>query len=186
MLFYLADSLLVDKKSSEYFEIATAISNLAIAAFESKHSISGDIGILEFMSKNIDIDIRARMVLNNVVQQYATQPIPQFITFYLEVVKECEENSFRKDGNRIIAQYPLENVTMNSGNKIFLLTNSEEFKMLDITNWSRGEVETYAKLLGLNVIFDGYGYVKSFNIEVDSVINKDSILEVTLESKYKE
>lgn len=104
MLFYLADSLLVDKKSSEYFEIATAISNIAIAAFESKHSISGDIGILEFMSKNIDIDIRARMVLNNVVQQYATQPIPQFITFYLEVVKECEENSFRKDGNRIIAQ----------------------------------------------------------------------------------
>ena len=57
MLFYLADSLLVDKKSSEYFEIATAISNIAIAAFESKHSISGDIGILEFMSKNIDIDI---------------------------------------------------------------------------------------------------------------------------------
>lgn len=104
MLFYLADSLLVDKNSSEYFEIVTAISNIAIAAFESKHSISGDIRILEFMSKNVDIDIRARMVLNNVVQQYATQPIPQSITFYLEVVKECLENSFRKDGNRIIAQ----------------------------------------------------------------------------------
>lgn len=106
MLFYLANSLLVDKNSIEYFEIATAISNIAIAAFESKHSISGDIRILEFMSKNIDIDIRARMVLNNVVQQYATQPIPQSITFYLEVVKECEDNSFRKDGNRIIAQIP--------------------------------------------------------------------------------
>lgn len=104
MLFYLSDSLLVDKSSCEYFEIASVISNIAIAAFESKHSISGDIRIMEFMSKNVDVDLRARMVLNNVVQQYAIQPIPQSITFYLEVIKECVENPFRKDGNKIIAQ----------------------------------------------------------------------------------
>jgi hypothetical protein len=58
--------------------------------------------------------------------------------------------------------------------------------MLDIKGWSRSDVETYAKLLNMNVTFEGYGYVKSYSVKKDTVINRDIILNVTLEPKYKE
>ncbi len=104
MLFYLTDSLLVDKSSNDYLGILTAISNIAIAVYESKHSINGDIMILEFMSKNGDLDFRSRMILNNVVQQYSILPIPQQITYYIEITKDIIEPSLRKVGNREVAQ----------------------------------------------------------------------------------
>ena len=104
MLFYLTDSLLVDKSSSDYLGIITAISNIAIAVYESKHSINGDITIMDSMSKNEDLDFRSRMVLNNVVQQYSIQPIPQQITYYIEVTNGVAEPSLRKVGNRKVAQ----------------------------------------------------------------------------------
>ena len=104
MLFYLTDSLLVDKKASEYLEIATAISNLSIAVYESKHSINGDFSIIEFMSKNVDIDIRARNILNNVAQQFAFYSIPQHITFYIEVVRETTDQPLREEESKQIAQ----------------------------------------------------------------------------------
>ena len=90
------------------------------------------------------------------------------------------------DGDKIIKQYPEPNITLNIGNKVFLKTNSLEYKMPDIKGWSRSEVETMCKLLGLDVNFEGYGYVTKYSIEKDSVIDFSDTLEVTLEQKYKE
>ena len=87
-------------------------------------------------------------------------------------------------GNKVIKQHPSEKTVLNIGNKVFLLTNSTEYKMEDITGWSRSEVETYAKLIGLSVTFDGYGYVKTFSIEKDKPIKQGDTLEVVLETKY--
>ena len=89
-------------------------------------------------------------------------------------------------GNKVIVQYPEPNSLLNVGNKMFLKTNSLEYKMPDITGWSRNEVETMTKLLGLDVDFDGYGYVKSYSIKKDTVIDFSETLEVILEPKYKE
>lgn len=104
MLFYLTDSLFVDQNANDYLEIATAISNISIAVYESKHSINGDYRILEHMSKNADIDIRARKILNNVVQQFAFYSIPQCISFYIEVVREIVNQPLREEGSKQIAQ----------------------------------------------------------------------------------
>lgn len=107
-----------------------------------------------------------------------------------DVSKEITDNKLIPivigSGEKIINQYPKENNRLNVGNKIFLLTTSNEYKMLDIKGWSRSDVETYAKLLNMNVTFEGYGYVKSYSVKKDTVINRDIILNVTLEPKYKE
>ena len=58
--------------------------------------------------------------------------------------------------------------------------------MIDITGWSRNEVSAYAKLLGIEVSFEGYGYVKEFNIKKDTIIDKNVKLEVKLETKFNE
>lgn len=89
------------------------------------------------------------------------------------------------EGDRIINQYPKNNVSLNIGNKIFLLTNSNEYKMLDIKGWSRSSIKNYCSLVGIECSFTGYGYATEFNIPVDSVIDKNKILEVKLVDKYK-
>ena len=90
------------------------------------------------------------------------------------------------DGDKIIKQYPNENVILNQGSKIFLVTNYNTVKMQDITGWSRNEIDTYAKLINLNVTFNGFGYAKEYSINKNSIIDTSKILEVTLEPKYTE
>lgn len=90
------------------------------------------------------------------------------------------------DVTKIINQYPKQNTELNLGNKIFLLTNSSSYKMEDITGWSRSDVVTYCDLLGIDVLFEGYGYVKEFSIEENTEINSDMVLTVKMEVKYRE
>ena len=57
--------------------------------------------------------------------------------------------------------------------------------MVDIKDWSRNDVLSYAKLINLNVVFNGFGYVKDYSIDKNSEIDLSKTLEVTLEPKYK-
>lgn len=87
------------------------------------------------------------------------------------------------NGSSIIKQYPLSGDRLLKGDRMFLLTNSNDIQMIDITNFSRNEVSVFATLVGIKVKFNGTGYVKSFNINVGDKINKDTLLEVTLGSR---
>lgn len=82
------------------------------------------------------------------------------------------------NGKYIINQYPTKGNILLSGNKLFLVTNSEEYTMPDISGWSSSEVNTLCKLLGLELKTTGYGNVKSFSIAVGTKIEKGSKLEV--------
>ena len=90
------------------------------------------------------------------------------------------------DGKKIINQYPSAGAKLNIGNKVFLLTNANEFNMIDITSWSRGDTEVLCKLLNLDVSFDGFGYVKEYSFEKDKPIDFSNILEVKLDTLFKE
>lgn len=57
--------------------------------------------------------------------------------------------------------------------------------MPNIKGWSRNDVLTFAKLINLNVTFEGTGYVGSFNIKEDTEIDLNVTLEVKLKEKYK-
>ena len=90
------------------------------------------------------------------------------------------------EGDKIINQYPELNNQLNIGSKVFLITSSKGYKMLDITGWSRNDTETFARIVGISTTFDGNGYVKSFNLKPGDKIKNDNILEVELEPKFKE
>ena len=90
------------------------------------------------------------------------------------------------DGAKIIKQYPSNGSVLNLGNKVFLFTNSKEYKMLDIKGWSRSDVIKLCDFFNIDVVFDGYGYVKEYSIKKDTVLKDDMILNVTLEPKFVE
>ena len=86
-------------------------------------------------------------------------------------------------GDSIVNQYPSSGSRLLEKDRVFLLTNSKDVSMIDITNFSRNEVDRFASLVGIKVKFNGNGYVTDFNISVDDTLTKDSVLEVTLGSR---
>lgn len=90
------------------------------------------------------------------------------------------------DGNKIIKQYPSKDNNLNINNKIFLLTNSNNYNMIDIKGWSRSEIESFANLIGLKVEYEGSGYATSYSFEKNKPINLEETLVVKLEPRYSE
>ncbi len=83
-------------------------------------------------------------------------------------------------GKYIINQYPLKGTKALEGSKVFLISNSHDYVLEDLTGWSLNEVRTYANLIGLNIKTNGYGYVTSQSIAAGTAISDDLVLEVTL------
>lgn len=86
-------------------------------------------------------------------------------------------------GEVVTQQYPLKNQTLVAGNKLFIMTNSDEVLMPDINGWSASEVMTLSKLLGIKCVFEGYGYVQSYSILKDTKITKGMELIVNLKNQ---
>lgn len=83
-------------------------------------------------------------------------------------------------GKYIINQYPLKGISVVKGDKVFLLTNKEDFVMPNLTGYSITEVKTLCTLLGINLTYEGYGYVNSQSIAENTPVTKDLSLHVTL------
>ena len=83
-------------------------------------------------------------------------------------------------GKYIIKQYPVKGTTILSGNKIFLVTNDDKYKMPNIIGWSSNEVSTLCKLLNINLKENGYGSVKTQSIAENTDIKSGMTLEITL------
>ena len=84
------------------------------------------------------------------------------------------------DGKRIIKQYPSKNTKVIDGDKIFLVTNSNNLTMPNISSWSRYDVIKLCEFLDIEYVFDGYGYVVSQSINEGTKIDKNMKLEVLL------
>lgn len=103
-----------------------------------------------------------------------------------EVITTVEELKNKKintyvlgSGKYIVNQYPLKNTKVEENSKVFLISNSNDYVMEDITNWSLNEVMTYANLLGIELITEGHGYAVSQSIGVGSTISEGMSLTVT-------
>ena len=83
-------------------------------------------------------------------------------------------------GKYITNQYPLKDMKVLEGSKVFLTTNSDDYKLEDLTNWSLNEVKTYANLLGINLEVEGSGKVISQSIAKNTLVNKNTTLKVVL------
>lgn len=84
------------------------------------------------------------------------------------------------NGDKIIDQYPSKYSKLISGDKIFLLTNSNDYNMPDIHDWSRYDVIKLCEFMNIEYSFEGYGYVVSQSISSGTKIEENSKLEVLL------
>ena len=89
------------------------------------------------------------------------------------------------NGDRIINQYPI-NSKIIPTTKVFILTNDADYKMIDLTGYSKAEVKTFCDILKLNCNYQGDGYVKSQSISVDTSLLENKNLEVVLELPFSD
>ena len=122
-----------------------------------------------------DLDLTKIIDLNNYMSSNVVATAEELEKLNLKVIK-------LGNGDVIINQYPLKGTKVLSGSKVFLLTNSTEFIMPDITGWSSSEVISFCNLIGLKFTFTGYGVVSSFNLPVGEIIDLTKTLEITLEA----
>lgn len=124
---------------------------------------------------------------NSVVASYN---LANYSSRSVDAVKQVLEELGMKpiiigDGGYVVSQYPNYGNTVLAGEKVFLLTNGNNYTMPNMKGWSRTDVMAYSKLLGKDIIVNGEGYVTSQNIKTNGSINDDTIIEVTLEDKYQ-
>ncbi len=87
-------------------------------------------------------------------------------------------------GDKIVAQYPLANTTINKIDKVFLLTNSSEIKMPNLVGYSTRDLQSFINIVKIPYSKEGIGYVISQSIPPETVLDENSNLEVNLEAKY--
>lgn len=127
-----------------------------------------------------DLDKNNAENVNYLVDNYINKNVD-------EVSKKLKDNNLNVlvigNGKQIINQYP-KNIVVNNEDKVFLVTNSNEYLMPDLKNYSKNEVMTFCNLLELNCVINGNGYVKNQSIKSGEIVNKDSILEINLNLLY--
>lgn len=138
-------------------------------------------------SKTID-DIASYLGLQNNKETIETKIISldNYISAGIkETLEELKELKLTPivigDGKYVINQYPLKKSKVLEGGKIFLMTNSDNYVMEDMTNWSLNEVMTYANLLNIKVVTTGSGYVKNQSVSKGTPITDDLTIYVSFE-----
>ncbi len=116
--------------------------------------------------------------------------IVSYMSESVENVKsELEKNGITPiiigDGDKIVKQYPNVGTKLISGDKAILITNSENYSMLNIIGWSKNDVISLCNLLNISYEFEGNGYVTSQSIVSGTTIAEDTNIKVTFEAKYE-
>lgn len=84
------------------------------------------------------------------------------------------------DGNKVIKQYPKKDAILTINNKVYLYTGGNVI-LEDMTGWSKKEVQIYLGMLGINVTFEGNGYVSEQSIVAGTNVN--GITDITIKLK---
>lgn len=85
------------------------------------------------------------------------------------------------NGDTIIDYYPKQKITSNE--KIILITNGNEYKLPNMTNWSKREVKYLLDYLKIKYNIIGEGYVTEQNIPEGTVITSELEIEIKLNKK---
>lgn len=84
------------------------------------------------------------------------------------------------NGDSIISQYPEAGSTINTNDKILLLTNGSELTMPDMTGWTRKDLTAFWQMTGISIAISGYGTVTSQSIAPGTPIKSGDSIEVNL------
>lgn len=130
-------------------------------------------GYAKLINNESEVDLDNLIEINNYISKNTLDTVTLFDNKKISLI-------VLGNGKYIINQFPLKNSTILANGKLFLLTNSNEFTMPNVIGWSRSEVETLCKLINLNCIFNGYGYVNNQSIPEGTIIDLNSSLTIDL------
>ena len=85
-------------------------------------------------------------------------------------------------GDKVINQFPSKKTLINNYDKVFLITNDNNYEIPNLIGYSNREVKTLCSLLNIECNISGNGYVVSYN---ETNENNKKILNITLENRYK-
>ncbi len=133
-------------------------------------SIANYVG---FTSKKEDVDLSQIIKIDN----YLSNDVNEVST---KLVESSLVPIVIGNGSKIINQFPLKDTQVLQDSKVFLLTESPDYTMPDIKDWTTSEVISFCNLIGLKYNFTGFGRVKEYSIAKDTIIDLNSTLEVSL------
>ena len=87
-------------------------------------------------------------------------------------------------GNKVINQYPLKDSVVTSKDRVFLVTNDSNLKLMDLAGYSSKEAKGILETLGMKVKLTGNGYVTWQSVPPDTVITPGMEIELTLNPKF--
>ena len=124
---------------------------------------------------------------NGTNEDSITYILPNYISKDLTSTKEdLTDNNIKPivvgSGNTVVKQYPNKGDKVLENDKVFLLTNSSEYNMIDLTGFSRIDVIEFCKLLNITPAFEGIGYVEYQSIKAGTKVDKNTKLNITLSS----
>ena len=158
---------------------------IVYVAVKQIEGTQGDVG--RMTTKALDeIAAYANLTNNSETKESKIIKLDNYISSNMENTKDKLLNSGLNvitlgTGKYVINQYPLKNINVVEKEKIFLVSNKDDYIMPDLTNWSISDVKIFANLTNINLSIEGNGYVKTQSIEVGAPLTKDSELNVTLQ-----
>lgn len=87
------------------------------------------------------------------------------------------------NGNKIINQYPLSNVDVDNVDRIFLITDSDDYSFPNIKRWSLKDVKTLCNIMNIELTHEGTGYVNSY--DATNIGNNNSKLSAVFENSIE-
>ena len=123
------------------------------------------------------------------IQVVETYDVESYLNKKITDVKEDLSSSLLNlvvigNGDKVISQYPSSGTKLITGDKLFLLTNSNEIVMPDMTNWSKSDVLRFFLLSGHKCTFEEYGYVYEQSVPKDTILTSDMVVNFKLKDKF--
>ena len=103
MLFYLKNSLITSEDDVSFSSIYRSVRYIAEQVEASSHLLTGDFEVIEHFRKVFKNDPILSILFDKIYQHYSEYIVPNFITFYLEIVKDNPLQQ-RVEGDKLIAQ----------------------------------------------------------------------------------
>ena len=123
-------------------------------------------------------------------EEIFTYKIPNFDNKKVEDVKNILNNNKMYnqvvigEGNKVIKQYPYKNSSITNKDRVFLITNDSNLKLMDLNGYSSKEAKGILELLGMKVKITFNCYVTGQSVEAGTVITNGMSIELTLNPKF--
>ncbi len=116
--------------------------------------------------------------------------LPSFINKNLEKVKTTLTNNGMNyqiigNGTKVVKQYPNAKTTVTNKDKIYLITNDNNYVIPNVVGLSSKEAKSLLEILGVKVKLEGSGYVKIQSISENTPITDGMEIVLSLDKKFE-